>query len=155
MAAAESIRVLVVDDEPTAREIVAQLLRITGFEVLTTDTGEQGLVILRKWRERIHWLLTAVRLPGLVDGWILGDEFHASHPGRPVIYACAERLRASRTESSVFIRKPINPADVLTRVKRLSRSFDPAWPRLLTRTPAAKAGRRATDGLPLGIEKAE
>ena len=40
-----TIRVLVIDDDPTARDLVASALRPEGFEVLTAASGEEGLAL--------------------------------------------------------------------------------------------------------------
>ena len=68
-------RVLVVDDDPETRESVGEALEQAGFDPTLAATGEQGLVLLREWPCRIDWLYTKAELPGLVDGWILADEF--------------------------------------------------------------------------------
>ncbi len=54
-------RVLVVDDEPNARELLAEFLMGKGYEVLTASEGEEAL---RKVKEdRPHLILLDVRLP--------------------------------------------------------------------------------------------
>src|ERR671914_649190 len=68
-------RILVVEDEPIAREILGDLLKMAGYDVLSAHTGEQALLLLVQERGRIDCLFTAVELPGLVDGWMLADEF--------------------------------------------------------------------------------
>ena len=73
-------RVLVVDDDPETRESVGEALEQAGFDPTLAAMGEQGLVLLREWPRRIDWLYTKAELPGLVDGWILADEFHQAHP---------------------------------------------------------------------------
>src|SRR3954464_6237899 len=79
-------RVLVVDDESETRKSVGQALERADFAPTLAATGEQGLVLLREWPRRIDWLYTKAELPGLVDGWILADEFHQAYPSRPVFY---------------------------------------------------------------------
>ena len=52
----------------------------------------------------IDWLYTRADLPGLVDGWILADEYHDHRPDRAaVIAASAERLSG---QGHVVLRKP-------------------------------------------------
>src|SRR5919107_416972 len=79
-------RVLVVDDNPETRERVGEALAQARFDPALAPTGEQGLLLLREWPRRIGWLYTTAELPGLVDGWILADEFHQAHPSRPELY---------------------------------------------------------------------
>ena len=40
------LRVLVVEDEPIAREILGDLLKMAGYDVLSARTGEQALLSL-------------------------------------------------------------------------------------------------------------
>ena len=83
-------------------------------------TGERAFLLLREWRSRIDWLCTNVILPGLVDGWILGDEFQSCQPARPTIYASPRRADLAHSGSDrVYIRHPISPIDLLLTLERL------------------------------------
>jgi CheY-like chemotaxis protein len=67
--AGESARgslVLVVDDDPTARELLARSLRAGGFAVQTAAGGEEGLRLAREMRPAAITL--DVLMPGM-DGW--------------------------------------------------------------------------------------
>jgi len=56
-------RVLVVDDEPDAVELLTEFLRAKGYEVITASDGEEAL---RKVKEdRPHLILLDVRMPKL------------------------------------------------------------------------------------------
>src|SRR5918998_3975177 len=79
-------RVLIVEDEPIAREILADLLRMAGYEVISDHSGEQALLTLVRERGRIDCLLTAIELPGLVDGWMLAEEFRVTNGALPVVF---------------------------------------------------------------------
>jgi CheY-like chemotaxis protein len=126
-------RVLVVQGNPITRELLVHLLRIGGYDVLSAGTGERAFVTMREWRGRIDCLFTEITLPGLVDGWIVADEFRQSNPLRPVI--CASDIDADcgrRMPNAAFVRKPVSPLDVLERVKRMTEPVveadAPAWP---------------------------
>ena len=117
----KSLRILVVQDEAITRELLAHLLRMGGYEVLCADTGERALMTMRKWRGRIDRLFTGIKLPGLVDGWILGDEFRVSNPLRPILYASdADADYRRRMPDTAFVRAPVSPYDVLERVKLMT-----------------------------------
>ncbi|MBI1993136.1 MAG: two-component system response regulator, partial [Deltaproteobacteria bacterium] len=45
---ADDFRILVVDDEPTQRELVCGFLRKQGLEAIPAENGEQGLEIFRQ-----------------------------------------------------------------------------------------------------------
>ncbi len=56
-------RVLVVDDEPDAVELLQEFLVAKGYEVLTANGGEEALRVVRE--ERPHLILLDVRMPGM------------------------------------------------------------------------------------------
>lgn len=53
--------VLVVDDEPTIRELVGDYLRRDGYGVLDAGTGEQALAVARRQRPDLSCLTSACR----------------------------------------------------------------------------------------------
>jgi len=56
-------RVLVVDDEPDAVELLQEFLTAKGYEVLTASRGEEALQKVRE--ERPHLILLDIRMPGM------------------------------------------------------------------------------------------
>lgn len=60
-------RVLVVDDDDDIRLLVAELLRLNGYEVVTASSGVQALAMLRAGT-RPDLVLLDVQMPEL-DGW--------------------------------------------------------------------------------------
>ncbi len=58
-------RVLVVDDEPDARELLSEFLTAKGYAVLTASNGEDALRKLKE--ERPHLILLDIRMPKM-DG---------------------------------------------------------------------------------------
>lgn len=106
--------VLLVEDEPIVRTMLTGYLRKAGFAVLTADDGEKALAIMRSSTTRLDWLYTDIKLPGSIDGWIVGAEFHLMHPLRPVVYATASAPQSrAQTAQSIFIRKPFDPQVVV------------------------------------------
>jgi DNA-binding response OmpR family regulator len=59
------LRILVVDDEPHAVELLQEFLTAKGYEVLTAADGEEALQKVKE--ERPHAILLDVRMPGM-DG---------------------------------------------------------------------------------------
>lgn len=84
-------RILLVDDNPIFRNALADRLRNANLDVIAVGSGEAAFRTLRDWSERIDWLYTRAALPGLIDGWILADEFHGRHPHRSVVIATTEQ----------------------------------------------------------------
>jgi CheY-like chemotaxis protein len=117
-------RVLVVGDDPETPESVGEALEQAGFAPTLAATGEQGLVLLREWPRRIGWLYTEAELPGLVDGWILADEFHQAHPSRPVLYGVPRHAKHRSHERGIVLSTPVSPRMVAEVLLRLSQSED-------------------------------
>ena len=82
----ESQKVLVVEDDPVARGRLVEALRVGGFDALAVPGGESALLTLCEQREGIAWLMTELRLPGLICGRVLADEYHRHRPDRPVVF---------------------------------------------------------------------
>lgn len=119
--AGRKLRVLIVEDEPIAREILADLLKMAGYDVLSARTGEQALLTLVQERGRIDCLFTAVALPGLVDGWMLADEFRIGEGTRPVVFATAAKpAKARRSEGVAFVAHPLLPPKAVAAVKAIT-----------------------------------
>ncbi|HWX47304.1 MAG TPA: PAS domain S-box protein [Roseomonas sp.] len=76
--------IMVVDDEPAIRVLMAEALRELGYTVIEAqDTS--GLRILERGR-RVDLLLTDVGLPGGMNGRQLADAARARHPDLKVLF---------------------------------------------------------------------
>ena len=109
-------RVLVVDDNTIFRETLGQWLRAYGYEVITADRGERALLLLRDWSCPVDWLYARVALPGLIDGWILADEYHDAHPDRAVVLSDTEARNSTRGD--IILKQP-TPTGVLEAIRSL------------------------------------
>jgi CheY-like chemotaxis protein len=118
--AEDRLRVLVVEDEPIAREILADLLKMAGYHVLSAHTGEQALLTLVQERGRIDCLFTAVELPGLVDGWVLADEFRVTDAALPVVFATRSKPLRSRRSQEAFVARPVLPPKAVEAVNKVT-----------------------------------
>jgi DNA-binding NtrC family response regulator len=104
MSGHEQERILVVDDNSLFRETLAQRLRDAGYNVISAGTGERAFLALRDWSHPVDRLYTRAELPGLVDGWILADEYHSRHPNRAAVIAATE-ARSSR-QGDLVLKQP-------------------------------------------------
>jgi two-component system, cell cycle sensor histidine kinase and response regulator CckA len=80
----EGATILVVDDEPEVRKLVAAMLARHGYKVLTADTGENAIRLFRNNPE-IALLLTDVVAPGM-SGPMIADEIAALKPDIKVLF---------------------------------------------------------------------
>lgn len=113
--------ILVVEDDRLVQDILVAELREAGFDVVVAGTGEDALAILRDRWQTIDGLFADIRLPGVIDGWRVADEFRFSHPLRPVVYASASPSEQPRPVAhSLFIRKPCRPSEIVDAFISLS-----------------------------------
>jgi CheY-like chemotaxis protein len=71
--------VLVVDDDDAIREIMAEILRDEGYDVVCAGNGAQALNELRKEPEHTDLMLLDLMMP-VMSGWELLEELQASSP---------------------------------------------------------------------------
>lgn len=77
--------VLVVDDEPSVRMFVSEILGSCGYVVIEAADSQAGLQLLRS-DTRIDLLVTDIGLPGGIDGKQMADTGRSNRPGLPVLF---------------------------------------------------------------------
>ena len=76
--------VLIVDDEPEIRKLVAAMLTRQEYRVLTADTGENAIRLFRN-NPGVDLLLTDVVAPGM-SGPMIADQIAAIRPDIKVLF---------------------------------------------------------------------
>ncbi len=117
----ESFRILVVDDEPTQRELVGGFLTKRGFDVSLAADGHEALAQFR--RGSFDLVLTDQKMPGL-SGLELIQALRGQDPEIPVIvmtaYGTIETAVAAIQAGAVdYLTKPLNLDELLHRVQRV------------------------------------
>lgn len=112
--------VLAVDDSKAVCDYVASALASAGIKVVTANSGEEALEIL-KTRKDFFCVLMDVLMPGM-DGYdacrlIKNQEKHI-----PVVMLTGktspfDRIRAKMAGSDAYITKPINQEDLIARLQ--------------------------------------
>jgi len=77
--------VLVVDDEPTVRMLVAEVLEDLGYTAIEAADGAAGLKVLRS-DVRVDLLVTDVGLPGGMNGRQVADAARVTRPELKVLF---------------------------------------------------------------------
>jgi CheY-like chemotaxis protein len=83
--AADGQTVLVVDDEPTVRMLVIEVLEELGYAALEAADGASGLKILQS-NARIDLLVTDVGLPGGMNGRQMADAARVGRPDLSILF---------------------------------------------------------------------
>jgi CheY-like chemotaxis protein len=115
--------ILVVDDEPSVRTLVAEVLTDHGYRVLEADTGAVALRILQT-HQTVDLLVSDVGLPGGMNGRQLADAARSLRPGLKVLfvtgYAENAALGKGRLEPGMHVlTKPFSIPALSERVKAL------------------------------------
>ena len=118
---ADSFRILVVDDEPAQRELVAGFLRKQGFDVVEAAGG--GEAVARFKRESFDLVLTDQRMPDL-SGLEVLEAVRSASPETAVVIMTAygtieTAVSAIRAGAADYLTKPLNLDELLHRVHRV------------------------------------
>ncbi|MDQ3754101.1 MAG: PAS domain S-box protein, partial [Acidobacteriota bacterium] len=122
----DGVRVLVVDDEPDARQLLTVVLERCGAKILTASSATEALRLLAEVRPDV--LLSDIGMPG-EDGYSLIRKVRAlpaEQGGRTpaaalTAYASAEdRKRVLLAGFQLHIPKPVEPTELITVVASLA-----------------------------------
>jgi two-component system, chemotaxis family, chemotaxis protein CheY len=118
----QTLLVLVVDDDPDARDAMAELLQLQGFSVLAAGNGHEALEVLKV--ENPNVVLLDLMMP-VVSGWefLRRRKAHPELARIPVIVTSAviDRVVGAQAEGAdAVLLKPINIEKLLNLVKQLS-----------------------------------
>lgn len=127
---ADQPRVLIVEDEPAQREVLAYNLEAEGFGVARAETGDQALMLVREAMPDVvilDWML-----PG-VSGIEICRQLKSNAATRqiPVIMLTArseeaDRVRGLETGADDYVLKPYSVIELMARVRTQLRRVRPA-----------------------------
>jgi two-component system, cell cycle sensor histidine kinase and response regulator CckA len=110
--------VLVVDDEPVIRSLVAEVLQGEGHSVFSASSGTQALSLFHS-HDEIDLLISDVAMPEM-DGPALARTLRAERPSLPVLLMSGSCENAQVNSRFEFLSKPFSIIELLTRVRRLA-----------------------------------
>jgi putative two-component system response regulator len=113
--------VLVVDDDPAVRGLIAGTLVRAGYRVVSVSCADDA--IRASEGDEFAVVLTDVNMPGSMSGLELIDALHARRPGLPIIPVSGSADEASFREAldrgaAGFITKPFTAAELREKVDR-------------------------------------
>lgn len=109
------LRIMVVEDDPLVRLVLAENLRDAGFFAIESANAAEALAYIGA-ASPVDLVISDVRMPGPLDGVALARQLKSTHPLLPVILTSSDFPSWNITDSWSFIRKPYHPAQVIAEV---------------------------------------
>jgi CheY-like chemotaxis protein len=118
--------VLVIDDEPTVRMLIVEVLEEAGYAALEAEDGPSGMEILQS-DARIDLLITDVGLPGGMNGRQVADAARAARPGLKVLFVTGYAENAAVGNGHLepgmeVMTKPFVMADLAQKITEIVES---------------------------------
>ena len=118
------VKVLVVEDEASIREVIALNLRRSGMEVLEAGSAEEALTLLEQAPDCSAAILD-VMLPGM-NGFSLCETIRRSNQKIGIIILSAkgqeqDKIRGLSIGADDYMTKPFSVSELLARVEALCR----------------------------------
>jgi len=118
-----ALTVLVVDDSPLIRQVVADAFRAKGYAILSAGDGAEALRVISRTRPDL--IIADILMP-VMDGWCLCEEVRQSPitADIPFVFLTSEqevrkRVRGLRLGADDYLTKPFSPEELLARAERL------------------------------------
>jgi signal transduction histidine kinase/CheY-like chemotaxis protein len=121
----DGVRVLIVDDEPQAREVLSLMLEQAGADVVQAGSAREGLSAVARWVPTV--ILSDIEMPH-EDGYAFIeqvrtlDELRGLHPIALAVTAHAraeDRVRALEAGFHWHIAKPVDPVELVSVIATL------------------------------------
>ncbi len=115
-------KILVIDDDLAITELMSMLLKTFGFDVLTTNNGEEGIRLVREFEPNV--VLLDLMMPD-VDGWQVCKTIRRTS-NVPILVLSAlnePRMVASVLDAGAddFLVKPVPSGVLVANIKKLIR----------------------------------
>src|SRR5687767_3943117 len=112
------MRILVIEDEPDLRDLLAKTLRAANYAVDVAADGEDGLYKAQSWS--YDAILLDLMLPKKT-GWQVLDELRQQH-ATPVLILTARDALGDRVQgldggADDYVVKPFEPSELLARLR--------------------------------------
>jgi DNA-binding response OmpR family regulator len=122
--------VLVVDDEPMIRDVVARYLARDGHRVISAADGAEARGLIE--REAPNLVVLDVMLPGDVDGLDLCRWIRSTSDLAVILLTArgdeTDRIVGLELGADDYVTKPFSPRELATRVRTVLRRAQPAAP---------------------------
>jgi DNA-binding NtrC family response regulator len=108
--------VLLVEDDMFQREVLADMLKDEGFEVIECTTGEAGELIIASTGTELQALITDHNLAGKMSGAELAHYARRRHPHMNIVIMSGTTVNPVPV-GTAFLQKPFPPERLLDMVR--------------------------------------
>ncbi len=115
-------RILIVDDIPTNRQVLASLISPLGLEIREAGGGQEALEVWKEWQPHLIWL--DIRMPDM-DGYEVVKQIkNADEPDSPFIVSISasvfdeDKQKAFEVGCDGFVKKPFKESDIFEEMKQ-------------------------------------
>jgi DNA-binding response OmpR family regulator len=110
--------ILLIDDDPTLLELLAEHVRMAGYQVLTANRGEEGVALA--FEKEVDLVVLDVMMPGM-DGWEVCRRLREGS-NVPILMLTAkgeeiDKLRGFHLGVDDYVSKPFSFAEVVARIR--------------------------------------
>ncbi len=106
---------LIVEDDSLQREVLADVLKEEGLEVIECTTAEAAELVLSTTGIELRALVTDVHLDGEMTGIELAEYARNKYPALDVV-VMSGRDRPSLPRNTQFLQKPFRPSELLKAI---------------------------------------
>ena len=112
--------ILVIDDEPSVRMLIAEVLADAGFAAIEAADGPSALTIIES-NARIDLLITDVGLPGGLNGRQIADAARVQRPGLKVLFVTgyAENVASQGSQMDAGMSLITKPFEIATLAQKI------------------------------------
>lgn len=110
--------ILVVEDEPLVRLVIAEALRDQSFCVVEAASAEEALMVLAAGLV-VDLVFTDVRMPGPLDGLAFARRLKRERPDLPVLITSGHLDRLEGGDAPPFIAKPYILSEAVARISAI------------------------------------
>ncbi len=112
-------RILIMDDDPSVRHMLARILEDEGYATTSAADGLAGLKLLQEGD--VDLVLMDLKMPGM-NGEDTLKELKVMRPGLPIIVMTAfsnEKFKDSRAGVGALLQKPLDFPTLLATIEKL------------------------------------
>jgi CheY-like chemotaxis protein len=112
-------RILVIEDDPTIREVLVEVLGEHGYAAIGAANGREALDTLASTADRPCVILLDLMMP-VMDGWEFRRQLEADPALAPVpviVLSALDQARAAKIHAAAFLKKPLDFDRLLSLVR--------------------------------------